>query len=159
MLKKNCVNNVLSWKLDLQYGSVLLLDWSSWSGFLCWLDTTVTDGQHSLHWCSRWRSHWPHSLFRCIFCSGDCTDSDDGLLTSVAVRFVTSSNISSIYPRGMQSSVFLCLSQDQINWDGWGRKGFQHKMGEGIDGGGLLISLDGVAPTRIVGVSASCCPP
>ena len=29
----------------------------------------------------------------------------------------------------------------------------------GIDGGGLLISLDGVAPTRIVNVSASCYPP
>ena len=29
----------------------------------------------------------------------------------------------------------------------------------GIDGGGLLISLDGVAPTQIVNVSASCYPP
>jgi len=28
-----------------------------------------------------------------------------------------------------------------------------------IDEGGLLISLDGVAPTRIVGMSASCYPP
>jgi len=29
----------------------------------------------------------------------------------------------------------------------------------GIDGDALLISLDGVASTRIVGVSASCYPP
>jgi len=28
----------------------------------------------------------------------------------------------------------------------------------GVDGGGLLISLDGVVPTRIIGVSASCYP-
>ena len=34
-------------------------------------------------------------------------------------------------------------------------KGIRHKNG-GIDGGGLLISPDGVAPTWIVGVSASC---
>ena len=59
---------------------------------------------------------------------------------------------------GMQSSIFLCLSQARINWEGCGRKGIRRKNG-GIDGGGLLNSLDGVAPTRIVGVSASCYPP
>jgi len=37
-------------------------------------------------------------------------------------------------------------------------KGIWHKNG-GIDGGGLLISPDGVAPTRIVGVSGSRYPP
>jgi len=50
---------------------------------------------------------------------------------------------------GMQSSIFLCLSQARINWEGCGRKGIWRKNGE-IDGGGLLISLDGVALTRIV---------
>jgi len=58
----------------------------------------------------------------------------------------------------MQSSVFLCLSQARINWEGCGMKGIRRKNG-GIDGGGLLISPDGVAPTRIVGVSDSCYPP
>ena len=38
---------------------------------------------------------------------------------------------------GMQSSIFLCLSQAQINWDGCSRKSIWHKNG-GIDGGGLL---------------------
>jgi len=61
---------------------------------------------------------------------------------------------------GMQSSIFLCLSpvfQARINWDGCGRKGIRCKIG-GIDGGGLRISPDGVAPTRIFSVSASCYP-
>ena len=58
----------------------------------------------------------------------------------------------------MQSSTFLCLSQARINWEGCGRKGVWHKNW-GIDGGGLLISLDGVGPTQIVRVSASCYPP
>jgi len=59
---------------------------------------------------------------------------------------------------GVQSSIFLCLSQARINWEGCSREGIQCKNG-GIDGGGLLISPDGVAPTQIVGVSASCYPP
>ena len=59
---------------------------------------------------------------------------------------------------GVQSSIFLCLSQARINWEGCGRKGIQRKTGAN-DGGGLLIGPDGVAPTRIVGVSASCYPP
>jgi len=42
------------------------------------------------------------------------------------------------------------VSQARINWEGCGRKGFWHKNG-GTDGGGLLISPDGVAPTWIVG--------
>ena len=60
----------------------------------------------------------------------------------------------------MQSSIFLCLclSQARINWEGCGRKGVRRKNG-GIGGGILLISPDGVAPTWIVGVSASCYPP
>jgi len=42
----------------------------------------------------------------------------------------------------------------RINWGGGcGKKGIQRKNG-GIDGGGLLISMDGVAPSRIVGVFA-----
>jgi len=44
------------------------------------------------------------------------------------------------------------------NWEGCIRKGIWCKNG-GIDGGGLLISPDGLAPTRIVGVSAFCYPP
>ena len=48
-----------------------------------------------------------------------------------------------------------CLSQARINWEGCDRKGIQRENG-GIDGGGLLISLDGVALTWIVSVSTSC---
>jgi len=58
----------------------------------------------------------------------------------------------------MQSSILLCLSQARINWECCGRNGIWRKNG-GIDGGGLLISLDGVAPTYIVSVSAYCYPP
>jgi len=58
----------------------------------------------------------------------------------------------------LQSSVFLCLSQARINWDGCGRKCIRHKKW-GIDKGVLLISPDGVAPTRIVGVPTYCYPP
>jgi len=58
----------------------------------------------------------------------------------------------------MQSSIFLRLSQARINWEGYSRKGIRRKNG-GTDAGGLLISPDGVAPTQIVGVSASCYPP
>jgi len=47
-------------------------------------------------------------------------------------------------------------SQDK--WEGCGRKGMQRKN-RWIDGGGLLISPDGVAPTWIVGVFAFCYPP
>jgi len=32
-------------------------------------------------------------------------------------------------PQGMQSSIFLCLSQARINWEGYGRKGIRHKNG------------------------------
>jgi len=41
-----------------------------------------------------------------------------------------------------------------INWEGCGRKGIRHKNWRGIDGGGLLISPDGVATTQIVGWEA-----
>jgi len=58
----------------------------------------------------------------------------------------------------MQSSIFLCLSQARINWEGCGTKGIGRKN-EKIDEGGLLIGPDGAAPTRIVGVSATCYPP
>jgi len=58
----------------------------------------------------------------------------------------------------MQSSIFLCLSQARINWKGCSRKGIRRKNG-GTDEGGLLLGADGVAPTRTVGVSASCCHP
>jgi len=47
-----------------------------------------------------------------------------------------------------------CLSQARINWEGYGRKGIRHKNG----GCGSLISLDGMAPSQIVGVSASISP-
>jgi len=46
----------------------------------------------------------------------------------------------------MQSSIFLYLSQARINWEGSSRKGIWCKNG-GIDGGGLLIGPDGMAPT------------
>jgi len=48
----------------------------------------------------------------------------------------------------MQSSTFLCLSQARTNWEGCGRKGIWCKN-RGIDGGGLLIGPDGVAPSRL----------
>jgi len=51
--------------------------------------------------------------------------------------------------------IFLCLSQARINWEVCGRKGIPHKNG-GNDGDRLLISPDGVAPTQIIGMSASC---
>jgi len=57
----------------------------------------------------------------------------------------------------MQASIFLCLSQAGINWKGCGRKGIRRKNGR--INGGSLIGPDGVAPSRIVGVSASCYPP
>jgi len=57
-------------------------------------------------------------------------------------------------PWGMQSSIFLCLFQARINWEGCGRKGIRRKNG-GDDGGGSLTSSQGVAPSRTVGVSAS----
>ena len=57
----------------------------------------------------------------------------------------------------MGVSVFLCLSQARTNLEGYSRKGIRCKNG-GTDGGGLLIDPDGVAPTRIVDVSASCYP-
>jgi len=57
----------------------------------------------------------------------------------------------------MGASVFLCLSQARTNLESCSRKGIRCKNG-GIDGGGLLIGPDGVAPTRIVDVSASCYP-
>jgi len=48
-------------------------------------------------------------------------------------------------------------SQDKLG--GSGRKGIWRKNGGEIDGGGLLIGPDGVALTRIVGVSGSCYSP
>jgi len=55
---------------------------------------------------------------------------------------------------GMQSSIFLCLSEARINWEGCGRKVSKW----GIDGDGWLIDLGAMVPTRIVSVSASCYP-
>jgi len=56
-------------------------------------------------------------------------------------------------PLGMVSQHIWCLSQARIKLESCGRKGIWHKNG-GHDGGGLLISPDGVAPSRMVGVSA-----
>jgi len=53
----------------------------------------------------------------------------------------------------MQASIFGACPQARIKWEVCGRKGIRRKMGD--YGGGLLISPDGVAPSRIVGVSAS----
>jgi len=53
----------------------------------------------------------------------------------------------------MQASIFGACPQARIKWEGCGRKGIRRKMGD--YGGGLLISPDGVAPSRIVDVSAS----
>jgi len=55
-------------------------------------------------------------------------------------------------------SIFLYLSQARINCEGSGRKDIRCKNG-GTGGGELPIGPDGVAPARIVGVSASCYPP
>ena len=46
-----------------------------------------------------------------------------------------------------------CLSQGRINWEGCGRKVIRCKNAG--EKGGSLISPDGVAPSQIVGVSAS----
>jgi len=57
----------------------------------------------------------------------------------------------------MQTSIFgACpkLLEARINWEGYSRKGIQHKNGAD-NGDGSLISLVGVAPSRIVGVCAS----
>ena len=54
---------------------------------------------------------------------------------------------------GYASQHIWCLSQATINWEGCGRNGIRCKMGN--ERGGLLISPDGVAPSWIVGVSAS----
>ena len=53
---------------------------------------------------------------------------------------------------GYASQHIWCLSQARINWEGCGRKGIRRK--NGADGGGSLISLDGVAPIWNVRVSA-----
>ena len=50
-----------------------------------------------------------------------------------------------------------CLSQARIKWEGCGRKGIRRKPGRD-DGGGSLISADGVAPSWMVSVSASYLP-
>jgi len=55
---------------------------------------------------------------------------------------------------GYASQHIWRLTQSRINWEGCGRKGILHKDG-GDDGGGSLISPYGVAPSWIVGVSAS----
>ena len=54
----------------------------------------------------------------------------------------------------MQASIFGYLSQARIKWEGCSRKGIRHKNGED-DNAGSLINPDGVAPSRMVGVSAS----
>jgi len=54
---------------------------------------------------------------------------------------------------GYASEHIWCLSQARIKWEGCGRRESGVKMGG--DGGGSLVSLDGVAPSRMVGVSAS----
>jgi len=41
----------------------------------------------------------------------------------------------------------------RIKWEGCSRKGIRRKMGD--DGDGSLISPDGVAPSRMVSMSAS----
>jgi len=54
----------------------------------------------------------------------------------------------------MQSSIFLCMSQARINLEGCSSKGIRRKNG-GDNRGGLPNSLEGVAPSRTVTVSAS----
>jgi len=46
---------------------------------------------------------------------------------------------------------YLVPSQARVKWEDCGRKGIQRKMGGGGDGGGSLISPDGVAPCTIKG--------
>jgi len=55
---------------------------------------------------------------------------------------------------GYASQHIWCLSQTRIEWEGCGRKVIWHNNGRD-DGGGLLISLDGVVPSQMVDVSAS----
>jgi len=55
---------------------------------------------------------------------------------------------------GYASQHIWCLSQAKIKWEGCGRKGIRRKNG-GDDGGGSLISPDGVLPSQMVGVSAT----
>ena len=55
---------------------------------------------------------------------------------------------------GYASQHIWWLPQARIKWEGCGRKCIRHKNG-GDDGGGPLISLDGMAPIWMVGVSAS----
>jgi len=49
---------------------------------------------------------------------------------------------------------YLVPVQARIKWEGCSRKGIWHKKW-GDDGGGSLISPDGVALSRLVSVSAS----
>jgi len=55
---------------------------------------------------------------------------------------------------GYASQHIWCLSQARTKWEGCGRNVIQHKNGE-MTRGGPLISPDGLAPSRMVGVSAS----
>jgi len=50
------------------------------------------------------------------------------------------------HANGYASQHIWCLSQARIKWEDCGRKGIRYKNG-GDDGGGSLISPDGVTPS------------
>ena len=87
-------------------------------------------------------------LFNDIFHINWCT-------TLCVVHYVVCGALRLTKPLGIASQHIYCLSQARINWEGCSRKGIWHKKWGGGDGGGLLISPDGVAPCRIVSVSGS----
>jgi len=59
-------------------------------------------------------------------------------------------------PLARQASIFGASPQARMKWEGCGRKGIRRKnVWMMIDGGGSLMSPDGMAVSRIVCVSAS----
>jgi len=59
-------------------------------------------------------------------------------------------------PLAMQASIFGACPQARMKWEGCGRKGIRRKnVWMMIDGGGSVMSPDGVAVSRIVCMSAS----
>ena len=64
------------------------------------------------------------------------------------------SSLAANHATAYASQHIWCLSQARIKWEGCGRKGIRRKK-MGGDVGGSMIIPDGVAPSRIICVSAS----
>jgi len=89
-----------------------------------------------------------------VHCENIASSKDDVLCQSFAVIFFKLTCFDLNKPTtGYASQHIWCLFQARINWVGCSRKGIRHKNG-GNDGGGSLISPDGVALSQIAGVSA-----